>query len=122
LTGADILSGIIGAVITVAVGIGLVGIQQWLKRRVHTTGPQAEAIAIHTQELAQVRPLVFMLVDIQKPILVALHAILGTIKEKEDGSFERADRSVRSALDTFDDTLRAIAKGGCSHKDEKDAS
>lgn len=111
MSGQELLGAFIGGVVVALAGGLVLGISAFIRRRVRTTGPQAEAIADNAKEIAQVRPLVAMLIDIQKPQLVALLAILGALKVKANGSFKRADKGVREALDTFDETLKDIATG-----------
>ncbi len=111
-----IIPGIIGAAITAAVGIVVVGVFAWVKRRVKITGPTAEAIANQGRQLATQQALVFMLVDLVKPQLLALLGILDALKDKMNGDFERAHDGIRQALDTFDETFRKIARGECQEQ------
>ncbi|MBE3065016.1 MAG: hypothetical protein IMZ69_08365 [Spirochaetes bacterium] len=111
MSGQELLGAFVGGMVVALAGAVVLGISAFLKRRVRMTGPQAEAVAENAKSLAQVRPLVAMLVDIQKPQLMALLAILGALKDKMNGTFERPDKSVRAALDTFDGTLKDIATG-----------
>jgi hypothetical protein len=112
----DLISGFIGACIVAAAGLLVAGVVAFIRRRVRLTGPNSEATGTHTKQLAQMRPLVMMLIVVQKPQLIALLCILDALKEKANGDFQRAYTGVKSALDKFDDTLMEIAGGECVEK------
>ena len=108
--------GFIGAALGALAAAIVAGIIAFIRRRVRLTGPLAETVAAHVKQLAQMRPLVMMLVVVQKPQLVALLCILDSLKDKANGDFERAHAGVKGALDKFDDTLMEIAGGECVEK------
>jgi hypothetical protein len=112
----DLVSGFIGACIAAVAALLVAGIIAFIKRRVHVTGPNSEATNTHTKQLAQMRPLVMMLIVVQKPQLIALLCILDSLKDKANGDFERAYTGVKGALDKFDDTLMEIAGGEYGEK------
>jgi len=113
---SDLLSGFIGACIAAAAGLLVAGIVAFVRRRVRLTGPNSEVTNTHTKQLAQMRPLVMMLIVVQKPQLVALLCILDSLKDKANGDFERAYTGVKGALDKFDETLMGIAGGEYGEK------
>lgn len=114
----EILAGVIGAV-AAAAGIGIgAGVVRWVRLRVHLTGPTAEAVESQAKQLATQRALVFMLAQIQKPQLVALLGLLEAHRKEMNGNFERAHNALRTALDTFDETLVKIARGECKEPKE----
>lgn len=112
----EIIAGFVGACIVAAAGLLVAGIVAFIRRRVLLTSPLAETVTTNVKQLAQMRPLVMMLVVVQKPQLLALLCILDTLKEKANGDFERAYTGVKGALDKFDDTLMDIAGGECKEK------
>jgi hypothetical protein len=113
---SDIVSGFIGACIVAAAGLLVAGIVAFIRRRVRLTGPHAETMATHGKQLTQLQPLVLMLVDVQKPQLIALLCILDALKEQVNGDFDRTYKGVQGALDKFDDTLRSIVGSECGEK------
>lgn len=116
MSGEDVLHGLIGAAVA-AVGAGIVAlVARWFRNRVKITGPHAEAVTAHSKQIAQLTPLVHMLVAVQKPQLIALLGILEALKEKMNGDFERAHEGMKEALDKFDETLLKIVRGECEEK------
>jgi uncharacterized iron-regulated membrane protein len=109
----EIAAGIVGSAGTAIVGLLIVGIVSWVKRRVKLTGPTVETLAAQGKQLATQHALVFMLVGIQKPVLLALLGILSALKDKMNGDFERAHKGLLSALNDFDQTVMAIVSGEC---------
>ncbi|HXK36411.1 MAG TPA: hypothetical protein VJ553_02420 [Candidatus Paceibacterota bacterium] len=112
----NLVSGFIGACIAAAAGLLVAGVVAFIRRRVRLTGPLAETVGAHVKQLAQMRPLVMMLVVVQKPQLLALLCILSAMKDQTNGDFERAYGGVKGALDKFDDTLLGIAGAECEEK------
>lgn len=115
----ELFSGFIGACIVTVAGFLVAGIVTFIRRRVRVTGPNSETTNTHTKQLAQMRPLVMMLVVVQKPQLIALLCILDALKEKANGDFQRAYTGVKDALDKFDDTLMRIVGGNCVSKEKE---
>ncbi len=109
---AEIVNIIVAVVTAAAIGAGAI-LVRIIKRRVKLTGPLAEAVDLHGKQLIQMRPLVMMLIVVQKPQLVALLCILDALKDKTNGDFARAHTGVKDALDKFDETLVNIAGGEC---------
>jgi len=103
----------LGSGITAVAAIIVAGTVSFVKRRVRLTGPHAETLEIHSKQLAQIQPLVAMLLSVQKPQLLALLGILEALKDKMNGEFERASEAIRTALDAFDGLLVKIAAGKC---------
>lgn len=116
MIGEDVLHGFMGAAIAAAGAGAVAAIVKWTKRRVKLTGPNAEALVQHEKQIAQLTPLVHMLVAVQKPQLIALMGILEALKKDMNGGFERAHEGMKEALDKFDDTLMQIIRGECEEK------
>lgn len=110
---SELLSGFIGAGTAAVAGLLVVGTVRFVKRRIRLTSPHTEAVDAQGKEIAQLKPLVLMLVTIQKPQLVALLGLLGSQKKKMNGNFKRAYNGVKSALNDFDEALMKIVRGEC---------
>lgn len=112
----SVMHGFIGAVVAALGATAVAVVLRWMKRRVKVTGPNAEALIQHEKQIAQLTPLVHMLVAVQKPQLIALMGILEALKKDMNGGFERAHEGMKEALDKFDETLLMIIKGDCAEK------
>lgn len=106
----------IGAIIAGVAAIIIACLKSWLTKRVKFTGPTAEAIADQARQLAVQQRLVIMLVDLAKPQLLALLNILDALKDKMNGDFERANKGIREALDSYDKTMKDIITDECNKK------
>ncbi len=113
MSGKEILWAFIGALIVTAAGIAVVGVQNFLKKRVKVHGPQSEQIDKHESKIGKLELLVLVLVSNQKPILVALLGMLEAHKQDMNGGFERAYQGIQDALDKFDRAL-LDALSGCN--------
>lgn len=116
---SGLLVGFIGAILGAVATALVVGLIAFVRRRVRLTGPLGETVGTHGKQLTQLRPLVMMLVVVQKPQLLALLCILASLKDKANGDFERAYTGVKGALDKFDDTLVDIAGADCKNGQKK---
>lgn len=112
----DLIIGFIGAALAALAGLIVLGLRTWIRRRIKLTGPHTEALDAHSKQIAQLASLVYMLVAVQKPQLIALMGILEALKKDMDGGFVRAHEAMKQALDAFDGTLFKIVRGECEEK------
>jgi len=112
----SVMHGFIGAVIAALGAAFVAAIIRWMRSRVKLTGPNTAALLTHEKQIAQLTPLVHMLVSVQKPQLIALMGILEALKKDMNGGFERAHEGMKVALDAFDETLLKIVRGECEEK------
>lgn len=103
---------IIGTSVTTLVGLVIVGIVTWGKRRLKVTGPTVEKLASLADDSKRLSAAMGMMLKIQLPQLKALHALLVCTKGQVNGEIEKALEEVDQARCDYNAFLLAQASGG----------
>jgi hypothetical protein len=110
----------IGGAILAAAPWGIVGLVKFLRRRVKITGPSLELLSILDAEVKCQRPIVSMLLSLQRPQLSALKAILEALKGDVNGNVATAHGLVEAAIADFDKFLVSAALPASVCKEDKE--
>jgi hypothetical protein len=104
----EMMIGFIGALLGAVAASFVAGLIAFLRRRVKVKGPQAETVESHDRMLDRLEPLVFMLVTVQKPTLIAILGLVEAHKKDMNGGFERAYEGIKTALEIYDKALVSV--------------